>query len=209
MGAWDEGPFANDEALDWLPELEGGGASELRRTLAVAAAFPADEYLDVDEGSSALAAAEVVASAFEHERKSLPAQVARWLEEEGGSLTAEDAALAKKAVERVLGAQSELSSLWGESGPENGWHTRTQALLARLTTHAGSAQVAEGALSAVGEREAGAREKQALFAFLQARGLRPNAQQTTRIDASRDRAEIHRWLALVVTATSVDALFEE
>lgn len=207
MGAWGGLPFENDAALDWLGQLEEGGGAALREALRTAAACPEGDYLDVDDGSAALAAAKVVALAFGKEREHLPDEVTHWLNTEGREITPSDAALAKKAVERVLGSQSELSSLWEGHGPESEWHEQTRALLAFLEAHAGSAQVPAELLGA--PREFGEREKQALFAFLQARGLEPTRAQAARIRASRDRAEIVRWISRVVSVTSVESLFDD
>lgn len=52
MGAWGYLPFENDDALDWLDELEGGGGDVIRRALAKAN----NGYVDAPEGSIAIAA---------------------------------------------------------------------------------------------------------------------------------------------------------
>ena len=55
MGAWGYLPFENDDALDWLEELEAGGADVVRSALAKAG----DRYVEATEGGVAIAAAEV------------------------------------------------------------------------------------------------------------------------------------------------------
>lgn len=51
-------PFENDDALDWLNELEAGGADVIRRALTKAN----DGYVDAPEGSIAVAAADITAA---------------------------------------------------------------------------------------------------------------------------------------------------
>jgi hypothetical protein len=60
MGAWGFGSFDNDDAADWIFELE-----ESSGVTALVSAFKAikpDRYLEAPECSVALAAAEVVAA---------------------------------------------------------------------------------------------------------------------------------------------------
>jgi hypothetical protein len=59
MGAWGEKAFQNDSALDWLAEFEGRGVVMLRKTLSRVADVPVDDYLDVDDGTCSIAAAEI------------------------------------------------------------------------------------------------------------------------------------------------------
>lgn len=65
MGAWGEGPFDNDGAGDFLSEAaDGSPARVVTRALKTVAAHPSGDYLDVDDGQRAWAAAELVALAF-------------------------------------------------------------------------------------------------------------------------------------------------
>lgn len=205
MGAWGEKPFENDAALDWLSELDGGGVAPVRAALVAAATAPLEEYLDADEGTAALAAARLVSAALGERQSSLPPEASAWLDAHDGSVTTEDAALARKAVERVLGEESELRALWDETGPSNEWRADTESLLSQLEDQAGGAvaQVPTQAASQVGDRD-----KQVLLTFMTARGLEPNAAQLARIREARDPAEIRRWLARVVSASSVEALLD-
>jgi len=80
MGAWGEKAFENDSALDWLAEFEGRGLAMLRETLSNVASFHADEYLDVDDGAPAIAAAEIVAAALRRQRDRVPKELSTWLD---------------------------------------------------------------------------------------------------------------------------------
>jgi hypothetical protein len=61
MGAWDAGPFDNDDAVDWAAEFDNAdkaaGTERLRTALQAASA----DYLEAPEGAVAVAAAQVVA----------------------------------------------------------------------------------------------------------------------------------------------------
>jgi hypothetical protein len=72
MGAWGYLPFENDDALDWLDELEGGGADVVRGALAKAASG----YVEVPEGSIAIAAADITAACQGNPSGDLPENVA-------------------------------------------------------------------------------------------------------------------------------------
>ena len=130
MGAWGTGPFENDAASDWVYELEESDDFEfvreqLRRCLAQ------DAYLDSYYGTTAVAAAEVVAAGSGAPRPRLPEEVIEWLAGSRGSPTATDRALAVSALLRVRGERSELRDLWNEAG-DPAWDVATEELLDRL-----------------------------------------------------------------------------
>jgi hypothetical protein len=130
MGAWGAKAFENDSALDWFAELENGGVAVLREALDAAAS--STDYLEVDEGSAAIAAAEIVAAAASGKRDRLSNDAAAWLDGNARAISADDRALAKRAVQRVLGEDSELCQLWDDNGPDNEWRADVRGLLALL-----------------------------------------------------------------------------
>ena len=118
MGAWGAGSFENAVASEWAADLaDGGGVEMVRDTLAAAAACPAGEYLESDEGAEALAAAEVVAAAAGRPLRAVamgssgPHALA-WAAAHPVAGTSELFALALAALDRVEGAESELQDLW-------------------------------------------------------------------------------------------------
>jgi hypothetical protein len=126
MGAWESGPFDNDSALDWLGAAEGDPS-------AVADAFSAAEtadYLDVDAGSIAVAAAEIVAAAIEGAFARLPRDAQTLAQE----LAVDDAlrASAQRALDAVLGEKSELRSLWTEGQAGEPWRESIMRLRSRV-----------------------------------------------------------------------------
>ena len=128
MGEWGAGPFDNDDAADWVYELEEFPAiSTLRRALDIATM----RYLEVREASVAVAAAQIVAAALGHRGPALPTQAAAWVQDHSATVTDQERTLAVAAVDRVLGDYSELYALWAES-PDAGWNDQMQDLRRRL-----------------------------------------------------------------------------
>ncbi|CAN5922775.1 hypothetical protein BH11MYX4_BH11MYX4_12900 [soil metagenome] len=202
MGAWGEKAFENDSALDWLADLEAEGVDALRDLLASVADTDDEEYLDVDDGAAAIAAAEIVAAARGRGRDRLTKEVIAWLDGNAPDLVAEDLVLACRAVERVVAGNSELRELWEEGSSDSPWHADVRTLLERLgsTARIGAPQRAH--------EKASETEKQALLTFLHARGLEPTKEQLARIVASENAAEVRGWLARALLAPSVAAVLD-
>ena len=130
MGAWDTGSFDNDDALDWVAELEAEGLPAAGG--AIEAALEAEgEELDASEASMALAAAEVIAALRGQPALELPEAVRAWLARAPGDPGEELTANARRAVGAVL-AGSELAQLWDESGEGAAWRAGVVDLQRRL-----------------------------------------------------------------------------
>ncbi|MFC4394683.1 DUF4259 domain-containing protein [Arthrobacter sedimenti] len=127
MGAWGYLPFENDDALDWLEELEAGGADVIRQALAKAG----DRYVEAPDGAIALAAAEVTAASQGNPLGDLPENVTDWVTAHGLEITAEDVEMAVEAVERVAAEKSELAELWDDAD-EPEWRESLDDLTERL-----------------------------------------------------------------------------
>lgn len=137
MGAWGHESFANDSALDWFSALVHGGPALLADALDRVGSAVADEYLEVDESSAALAAAELVAAALGGGEDRLPQDTLAWLTEHVHAARAIGAERARRAVERVF-RDSELRELWEENGDQTEWHAEVRELLRRLDAHEGA-----------------------------------------------------------------------
>lgn len=129
MGAWGYLPFENDDALNWLDELEAGGAEVVRGALTKTG----NGYVDAPEGSIAIAAADITAACHGNPSGDLPENVADWVTSHGAELTAEDVELALEAVGRVAGEESELAELWDDAD-EPEWRESLEDLAERLRT---------------------------------------------------------------------------
>jgi Domain of unknown function (DUF4259) len=137
MGAWGHAPFDNDDAADWVADLERAPDDELlERTLTAVAAAGADEYVEEPDGASAIAAAEVVAAALTGSRDRLEAGgpfaegAVAWVEARGAGVRPELAGLALTALRRVRD-KSELRELWDDAGADD-WLAELAALEGRL-----------------------------------------------------------------------------
>jgi hypothetical protein len=133
MATWGATAFDNDVAAAWAAALVAGGTAEsVLETLGAVAGTPDEEYLDATDASEALAAAEVVAAAG-----------GRPLEEDVSEDTVDWAAghpelrapqwveLAREAVQRVLGGESELRDQWLDEGATD-WTAAMDNLQYRL-----------------------------------------------------------------------------
>jgi hypothetical protein len=139
MGSWGAGSFQNDGALDWLAELNADGIRAVRKALTFVANAPPRSLLDVDDGCFAIAAAEVVAAARGHAARYLPDEVHEFLDEHADSITARDAALAVKAVDRVsTDPNSELRALRASPVVSELWSIAVANLFERLRAKPGS-----------------------------------------------------------------------
>ncbi len=130
MGAWGHAVFDNDAALDWLADAASRGAA-----VVAAGAFEAadGDYLDVDAGSSLIAAAALVAAALDGDETDLPPS-ARALLQDGRAVAdlANLGAQAAAGLRRVLLPSSELASLWKSGQEGDAWRASIERLIARL-----------------------------------------------------------------------------
>jgi hypothetical protein len=118
----DPGNFGNDDASDWVYDLEESSGADLLKE--AFSAVNANNY-EATDCRIALAAAEIVAAAKGKPPADLPERARKWL---GNQEEVEDIkALAKKAITVVnkISVKSELRDEWEES---DGWHEWQQAV---------------------------------------------------------------------------------
>lgn len=130
MGAWGIGHFDNDDAGDWVWELEDAGSLD-----PVSDAFSAVEesgdYLESPDACIGLAAAEVVAASLGKPPADLPESVAALVAGLSAPADSGMVARARSVVEKVA-AGSELRELWEETGDFDQWQSSVADLLRRL-----------------------------------------------------------------------------
>jgi hypothetical protein len=115
MGAWGVGPFANDDAQDFLGDLiETTGAVD--GALFAALALPADGYVEVPEGSVAVAAAALVAIGAGQPSPTDSQTVTDLLATHQMPATEDLRRAARVALARVVATDSEWAELWQEAG---------------------------------------------------------------------------------------------
>jgi Domain of unknown function (DUF4259) len=132
MGAWGVGTFENDDAGDWVYQLEEANDLDLVRGTLLAAADP-EGYLEAPTCSMALAAAEVVAALAGRPAPDLPEEILTWVAAHRLTVPPDLRALSVRALDQVA-AGSELKELWAESEDSGAWVDRLQELRSRLAT---------------------------------------------------------------------------
>ncbi|HEY0036360.1 MAG TPA: DUF4259 domain-containing protein [Longimicrobium sp.] len=128
MGAWGAGSFDNDDAVDWLADLEH--ARDLTPIDAAFAAVTGEGETGEADASVALAAAEVVAAIDGSPLADLPGEIVDWLASVGPPPDPGLTERARAAVQRVR-SSSGLKGLWGEGDPAE-WYGHIDDLLRRL-----------------------------------------------------------------------------
>jgi hypothetical protein len=133
MGTWGNRNFENDAAADFLAEFRHmpTDAILLDALMVVVEAGEEEMYIEADEASTALAAAEVVAASLGKPSPDFPEALTSVVQDLGSGENNDIRKLAKKAVKQVLRA-SELQELWAEQGQPNDWEAVQRDLLVRL-----------------------------------------------------------------------------
>jgi hypothetical protein len=131
MGTWGTDAFGNDDAMDWLAELESEGLPAAGGAVQAVLEL-APEYLEAPVCAAALAAAEIIAGLRGHPAAELPEAVSAWLAANADADPGEELTRnARRAVELVA-AGSELAELWDESDDAPRWRAAVADLRARL-----------------------------------------------------------------------------
>ena len=129
MEAWANGPFDNDDALDFIDDL--AEAPEWRTVVqALDYVTKTAGYLEAPEGSIAVAAAAIVAASV-GDVTILPDNH-RELKAALGGPPDGAVALARSALARVVAPASELDELWQEGDDHDAWLTQIADLQSRL-----------------------------------------------------------------------------
>jgi hypothetical protein len=79
MGAWGHSAFENDDALDWVAELEAAEDTSILMTVFEAVLEADEDYIEIPEASITIAAAEVVTALLGQADPSLPQEVQAWV----------------------------------------------------------------------------------------------------------------------------------
>lgn len=128
MGAWETGNFGNDDALDFVADVEEKGKGEILKAIQKIA-LSQDKELDATDCTIALAAIEYIAAAKGYAAEDMSEEAEEWLEKNkllpfktGGFLgigakTIDIVSLSNKAIDKIR-TYSELKELWEESGDD-------------------------------------------------------------------------------------------
>ena len=130
-GAWGVGNFENDEAADWVYELERSHCLAIL-LVALEPVTGAEDYLDAVDCTIALGASEVIAAVNGRPSSDLPLEVADLVGRQQISELVEAVILARQAVTNIA-AESELQELFEESDEFESWLAILSDLGNRLT----------------------------------------------------------------------------
>jgi hypothetical protein len=129
MGAWGTAAFDNDDASDWVYDLEKRGLEAIEAAIAD---VEGATDLEMPTDANAIAAGEVVAAAMGRPVDGLRDDIAALAKAIGRDLTPEHVSRARAAVQRVI-ARSELAELWDETAQGGEWRRSVDDLVLRLT----------------------------------------------------------------------------
>lgn len=134
MGAWSHESFGNDDACDWAARLDEYDDLSLVEATLDTVLEAGDDELEAPEASEAIAAAEVVAwlQGNPGMADDLPEELGAWVERIRLLPSADLAAKARRALDRVLAGPSELMELWDESGEAAAWQAAVRELKGRI-----------------------------------------------------------------------------
>ena len=129
MGAWGVLPFENDNALDWVWELDDAEDNSLLEETLESVAEQEEIFEQCEE---ALAAAEVVAALLGKPLPELPDGVQAFLKRNGTRKPSPKLVKLAAKVVRAIGQDSDLKSRWDESESAPTWQKSIDDLLRRL-----------------------------------------------------------------------------
>lgn len=133
MGAWGSGSFENDDAADFLSDLmDGKDLAPVRDVLQTV--LKVGGYLEAQDASQAIAAAEVLAAAAGRptvaaQRKS---KLCEWLARYQPPVDPRLLANAVQALDRIVGEGSELKELWEDAGTASEWIEAVETVRSKL-----------------------------------------------------------------------------
>lgn len=122
----------NEAGAAFADEVVQDGAFALAEAFDVAL-DPDTDFLAAEEGHRTLAAAEILAAVLDGETQNIvSARLRSWVQEADALDLAPLRDVARDALERVLGPDSELPDLWADSAESDEWLNGVQTLRARL-----------------------------------------------------------------------------
>jgi len=128
MGAWGTAAFDNDDASDWVYDLEKRGIAAIESALTDAeGSGPLEMPTDVN----AIAAGEVIAAALGRSATGLREDILSLTRVLRDHVTSDHAERARIAAERIL-ADSEVADLWAETDENEEWRATVDDLISRL-----------------------------------------------------------------------------
>lgn len=138
MSAWGSGSFENDNALDWVYDLQS--YDDLDFIVSTLEQANDHEFIRYGQGhvttytvDAAIAAAEVVAALCGRPSEVLPPALTKWIQSHSLPVDTNTIELAIRIVTRALNTH-ELRNLWGEQTDYDEWKRVVEGLILRLQT---------------------------------------------------------------------------
>ena len=131
MGTWGIGSFENDDAADWLNELEEAENSRCLQK-AFKAVLRNDDRIELPQACAAVAAAEVVAAWNGKPAKDLPQEVLNFLKRVDDPPDPALLEMADATLARLQEDECELREAWEESESVDEWTAAIEELRDRL-----------------------------------------------------------------------------
>lgn len=132
MAIWGYGSFDNDSARDFTVEVVQDGEVALREAFEVVLDLDVD-YVEVEEGARALAAAEILAVVLMGDTSKITdAGLRDWVQNADQTSLANLRELASEALGRVLAPDSELPEQWQDTADSGAWLSDVQRLRSTL-----------------------------------------------------------------------------
>ena len=133
-GAWDVGPFENDEALDFVYDLTEYKSYRLLWG-GMDSCMPGNRggYLEAPDGSRAVAAAALVAANLTGDVSSVPEELHDWVSAKSWAEDVKLVGTAKMCLDLVTDAEtSELAELWADAGLYDEWVATIDEISSKL-----------------------------------------------------------------------------
>ena len=129
MGVWGFGPFENDDAMDFVRELEDSQDAEIL-CVTFGKVTEENDYLEIREAARAVVAAEVVAAVRGSESSEIPDELWNYIRNQN-EFDRETADEAIRCVKRIM-RDSEMMALWDGTKDGAGWKRHMDDLISRL-----------------------------------------------------------------------------
>lgn len=118
MAAWGTKTFEEDTANDWIQELID---AEDPREFLVDSVSTEPGFLEADQGSVVLAAAETLIALLDEPRVGVPGELVDWVGDNQCDDVSDLPETAVESIDRVLSDESELRTIWSEAEDFDEW----------------------------------------------------------------------------------------
>lgn len=134
MSSWTLDAFDNPTARDWVPEVVTTSDFSLLEEALDLVVDSADGYLEKADAERAMVAMETIAAALSHPCTAFTDQPAlvQWLARVHQDVDADLIRLARRALIRIVGEDSELREYWEDTDKFDAWLAEVYELRERL-----------------------------------------------------------------------------